>query len=119
MKQTLGQIEARITEAIIQFERDHMGRGPRLTRTRILDDMIIVRLDGVLTPSELQLAKDADGVRLLKEVRTRLIEGAETMLKTMVQEITGRTVVSIHSDISARRGERVIIFIVEPPLAER
>jgi uncharacterized protein YbcI len=114
MKQSIGQIEAKITESIIQFERDHMGRGPRLTKTKILDDMIIVRLDGVLTPSELQLAKNAEGVKLLKEVRTRLIEGAEALLKTMVKTVTGQEVLSIHSDISAQRGERVIIFILSP-----
>ncbi len=114
MKESIGRTEAKITEAIIQFEREHMGRGPRLTRTRILDDMIIVRLDGVLTPAEIQLAKDAEGVKLLKEVRTRLIEGAENLLKMMIKSITGQDVLSIHSDISAQRGERVIVFILAP-----
>lgn len=111
--QTIGQIESKITESIIQFEREFMGRGPRVTRTKILDDIIIVRLDGVLTPSELQLAKNSDGVKLLKEVRTRLIESADATLKEMIFSITGKSVLSIHSDISARRGERIIIFVME------
>jgi uncharacterized protein YbcI len=112
-ERSLGQLEARISEAMIKFERDYMGRGPRVTRTYILEDMIIVRLEGVLTPAEQQLAKDGDGVKLLKGVRANLIEQAEGVLKKTIKDIVQRDVASMHSDISARRGERVIVFTFE------
>ncbi len=113
-RKTTGQLEAEISEAMVTFERDYMGRGPHKTRTYLLDDMVVVRLEGVLTPAEQQLAKDAGGVKLLKEVRTNLIEGAREMLRAIVEDITGRKTISLHSDISAKRGERIIIFTLEP-----
>ena len=50
--QTKGQIEAQIATAITQFEREHLGRGPQEVRPWIVQDMILIRLRGVLTPAE-------------------------------------------------------------------
>jgi uncharacterized protein YbcI len=114
-EKTAGQLEAQISEAMVRFEREYMGRGPNRTRTYLLDDLIVVRLEGVLTPAEQQLAKDKAGVKLLKEVRTTLIENAQEMLKQIILDVTGRTVTCMHSDISARAGERVIVFVLGKP----
>jgi uncharacterized protein YbcI len=110
---TVGQIEAAISEAVIKFEREYMGRGPTKTRTYLLEDLAVVRLEGVLTPAEQQLAKDAQGVKLLKEVRSNLIEGARETLKKIICDLSGRGVISMHSDISAKTGERIIVFTLE------
>ena len=48
-----------------------MGRGPLEIRTYIVDDIVIVRLKGVLTKAELNLVKSDRNVRieLIKQVR--------------------------------------------------
>ena len=46
---TKGQVEAQVSEAIIKFEKDYMGRGPTETKAYIIKDMVLVRLKGVLT----------------------------------------------------------------------
>ena len=112
--QNKSQLESKITEAVIKFEREYMGRGPFRTRTYLVEDMVIVRLEGVLTPAEQHLAKELSGVKLIKEVRMNLIQGARTMLCSTVEELVGRNVISMHSDISATRGERVIVFTLQP-----
>jgi len=112
-EKSVGQIEAALSEAIIRFEREYMGRGPVSTRSYLLDNLIVIRLEGVLTPAEQQLAKDPNGVKLLKDVRTSLIEGAHDTLKSVVRDLTGRRVISMHSDISAKTGERIIVFTLE------
>jgi len=116
---TQGQIESEISEAIIRFEKDYMGRGPMEARTYILDDMILVRLKGVLTPAERKLASDDagfEGRELIKQVRLKLLERGRTLLESLIQGITGATVVSLHTDISTRTGERVIVFTLLSPL---
>ena len=116
MAKSKGQIEAEISEAIIKFEKEYMGRGPDETKTYIIDDMIVIRLRRVLTPAEQQLAKasdDAKGRTLIKQVRTELLEKARPLLEPIVTEITGKKVKSLHTDISTITGERVIIFILE------
>ena len=110
---TKGQLEAEISAAMVQFEREYMGRGPEETRTYLIDDLVLVRLRGVLTPAEKQLAdSDAggDGRRLIKEVRMQLLEKARPLLVTIIRDILHREVISLHTDISIRTGERVILF---------
>jgi uncharacterized protein YbcI len=110
---TRGEIEAELSEAIIKFEREYMGRGPEETRTYIIDDLIIVRLRGVLTPAEKQLVKSESGGQgraLIKQVRMELLEKARPLLDVLVHNITGQKVRSLHTDISTTTGERIIIF---------
>ena len=107
---TKGQVEAAITEAITQFERDYLGRGPKEARTFIIEDLVVVRLQGILSPAEKQLSHDNGGVELIKQMRSRLIESSSGDLCGLVYEETGIEIVSMHTDISARTGERVFIF---------
>lgn len=119
MKKTKGEIEAQISEAIIRFEKEYMGRGPKETKTYIIDDMVFVRLKGVLTPAEEQLAKTREGAELIKKTRVNLLEGAWSLLGNIVFDITGCKIESLHSDISTKSGERVIIFTLDKDFQER
>lgn len=107
---TKGQIEAEISNALTKFELEYMGRGPKETKAYIIDDMIIVKLKGVLTDAEKKLTHNHEGRELIKKVRATLLEGARDLLSQVVKDIVGVDVVSLHTDISTLTGERVIIF---------
>ncbi len=113
---TRGQIEAALTEAFTRFERDHLGRGPRSARSFLMQDMVVVRLAGILSPAELLLCQEPGGIDLLKQIRRRLIESCGAQLSALVREATGAEVVSMHTDISARTGERVFLFALDRSL---
>lgn len=115
---TKGQLEAEISVAITQFEKDHMGRGPKEARTFIIQDMVLIRLKGVLTPAEEKLAEDSSGAQLIKQVRLRLIEGSRPLLVQIIQEKTGAEVTTVHTDISTRTGERVFVLGLNKNLEE-
>ena len=66
-------VETAIRNAIIKFEQEFMGRGPDDVRASIVRDLVVVRLKGVLTPAERQLAKTAEGVDMVKRLRQNLI----------------------------------------------
>ena len=114
---TKGQMEADISNAITKFELEYMGRGPRETKAYIVDDMILVRLKGVLTDAEKQLTKNLEGRDLIKKVRATLLENAKDLLSNRMKDIVGVDVVSMHTDISTLTGERVIIFTFSEMLA--
>ncbi len=118
MKKSKGQLESLISEAIIKFEKEHMGRGPSEVKSFIIGDLILVRLKGVLTPAEQQLVKNEEGRRLIKQVRENLIENSKGILAAIVKDMTGRRIVSLHTDISTKTGERVIIFILDKPMED-
>jgi uncharacterized protein YbcI len=116
---TQGEIEAAICEGVGHFEQEYMGRGPKDIHTHLIGDLLLVRLQGVLTAAEQQLVKTLPaekGRGLLKQVRTQLMETARPALEAMVQDITGTKVVSLHHDISTVTGEEVVLFtLAEPP----
>jgi uncharacterized protein YbcI len=113
---TKGEVEAVISEAMVQFEVEYMGRGPKEVRSFIIEDMILVRLKGVLTQAEQQLSKSSEGVDLIKRLRTTLIKNARPVLFQVIGDICGMQPVSLHTDISAARGERIIVFTLESDL---
>jgi uncharacterized protein YbcI len=117
---TQGEIEAVISEGISRFEQDYMGRGPKDIHTHLLGDLLVVRLQGVLTAAEQHLVKSLSaekGRDLLKQVRTHLIEAARPIMEATVREITGVKVLTLHHDISTVTGEEVVLFtLAESPL---
>ena len=116
---TPGEIEAAVCAGIARFEQDYMGRGPKDIRAYLLGDLLVVRLQGVLTAAEqhLVLTLPAEkGRDLLKQVRSQLIEIARPALEALVQDITGVKPQSLHHDISTVTGEEVVIFtLAEAP----
>ena len=117
---TQGELEAAICEGISRFEQEYMGRGPKDIHAHLIGDLLVVRLQGVLTAAEQHLVKSlsADkGRDLLKQVRTHLIETARPVMEAMVQEFTGVGVLSLDHDISTVTGEEVVLFtLAESPI---
>jgi uncharacterized protein YbcI len=105
---TQGEIEAAVCDGMTRFEQEFMGRGPKDIRAHLIDDILFVRLKGVLTAAEQHLVKSlppAKGRDLLKDVRTHLLETARPLMEAMVKEVTEFAVVSMHHDISTITGE--------------
>jgi uncharacterized protein YbcI len=119
---TQGELEAAICEGMTRFEQEYMGRGPKHIRAHLIDDLLLVRLLGVLTAAEQHLVKTLPvekGRDLLKQVRTHLIETARPLMEAMVQEVTGARVLSLHHDISTVTGEEVVLFTLDESPALR
>ena len=116
---TRGEIEASICQGMSGFELEHMGRGPKDIRTHLIDDLVVVRLQGVLTAAEQHLVESLPAEKervLLKQVRTHLIETARPLMEAMVVDVTGIKVLSLHHDISTVTGEEVVLFtLAESP----
>jgi uncharacterized protein YbcI len=117
---TQGEIESAICDGMSRFEQEYMGRGPKGVHAHLIRDLLVVRLQGVLTAAEQQLVKSTSvekGRDLLKQVRTQLMETARPVMEAMVQEVTGVNVVSLHHDISTVTGEEVVLFtLAESPV---
>jgi uncharacterized protein YbcI len=115
---TQGEIEAAICEGVSRFEQGYMGRGPKDVHAHLVGDLLVVRLQGVLTAAEQQLVRTLPaekGRDLLKQVRTHLVETARPLMGAMVEEATGVKVVSLHHDISTLTGEEVVLFTLAGP----
>ena len=120
---TQGEIEAAICQGISRWEQEYMGRGPKDIYAHLIGDLLVVRLQGVLTAAEQHLVKSLStekGRTLLKEVRSHLIETARPILEVLIWDVTGVPVVSLHHDVSTATGEEVVLFtLAEPPLCRQ
>jgi uncharacterized protein YbcI len=110
---TKTEIERAIRNAIIKFEQEFMGRGPDDVKTFVVRDLVVVRLKGVLTPAERQLAKTVDGVDMVKRLRQNLIALGRDKLCEQVNKITGAKTLALFTDIDVQIGERVFVFTVD------
>ena len=113
MKKSKGVYEAEISKAITQWEKDYLGRGSLSVKTDILRDMVIINLQGILTPAEYRVCETNEGLLNIKRTRSELVESGQDDLNDLIFEITGVKVSSFHSDLSTVTGERVIVFKLE------
>lgn len=110
------KLEADISAAFIKFQRDLIGRGPQEAKTYIVSDMIITRFKGVLTVEEKHLVSKDSGKKLVKQMRQLLRELYSEEHESIVEFISECKVLSSHSDISTKTGERIEVFIVDKDL---
>jgi len=110
------EMEAMISEAMIKFQKEQLGRGAESAKSYIIDDMILIRLKGVLTPAERQLARQEKGKSLIKEMRYQLEEIIRPQLEVLMTQLTGEKVLSLHNDISTKTGERLDVIVMSTPI---
>lgn len=106
-------MENSIRNAIIKFEQEFLGRGPDEVRALVARDLVVVRLKGVLTPAERQLAKTAEGIEMVKRLRQNLIAQGRDKLCEQVSEITGAKILGLFTDIDVQLGERIFVFTMD------
>lgn len=120
---TKGQVEAQISEAITTLERAQVGRAPQQVKNYIIEDMVVVRLKGILTPIEQELTKHPEGIDLIKRCRVCLIEKAQNIFKKIIHNLLNVEVITFYADISTKKDESSIIFTlcknVEPKFKEK
>lgn len=113
---SIGELEAAFTKRIIQFEKEYLGRGPVEARTYLLQDMVLIRLKGVLTPAEEKLLETKQGRSLVKEARRQLFDTSRPAMDRLTADILGAKLIDLFSDISLDTGERIIVLTLDRKL---
>ena len=116
---TQAECEAAICDGIIRFQEEYLGWRSEQIHAHLIKDLLVVRIRGTLTLAERQLGKSSSpekGRDLIKQTRKQLLELARPMLESLVHEVLGVKVLSMHHDISTVTGEEVVIFtLAEAP----
>ena len=110
--------EAAISDEMMAFQHAFVGRGPERIRTRMVEDLVIVRSFDVFTSAEKQLANSYEGRRLIKAMRQQVLEAGRSDLEAIVRKHTGAEVVSVHADISTKSGEWMDVFVLDRVMEE-
>lgn len=104
------QIEASISEAITKLERTQVGKAPQQVKSYIIEDMVIIRLKGILTSIEHELTKHPEGIDLIKRSRVCLVEKAQNTFKKIIRNLLNVEVIAFYADISTKIDEASMIF---------
>jgi uncharacterized protein YbcI len=108
-----GSVRAALANAMVGMKKQFYGRGPTAAKAWILDDYVLVALEGGLTRNEETLL--ADGKEdLVRSYRLSFQETMTDVLTSAVTEITGRRVVTYHSQIVFDPTRTFEIFVLEP-----
>ena len=108
-----GALRAALANAMVAMKKQYYGRGPTAAKAWLLDDYVFVAMEGGLTRNEEVLL--ADGKEDL--VRSFRLSFQETMAETTtgaVTELTGRKVLTYHSQIVFDPTRSFEIFLLEP-----
>ena len=118
MRRRQSKVEAAISDEVMAFQHEFVGRGPERIRTLIVEDLVIVRSFGVFTAAEKRLAASHEGRGLIKAMRQQVLEAGRPVLEAIVRKHTGAEVVSVHSDISTKSGEWMDVFVLGHSIEE-
>lgn len=110
------EVESAISEAMTKFLKEQMGEQSEAVTVRVAGDAIIVRFKGILPPAERRLVKNQEGMKLIKELKEKLIERAKPLLEVMIKNLIDAEVVDIHSSFDPLAGERIEIFTLDKSL---
>ena len=109
-----GTLRTALANAMVGLKKQHYGKGPTAAKAWILDEYVFVAMEGGLTRNEETLL--ADGKEDV--VRAYRLEFQETMgetTMTAVAQLTGRPVLTYHSQIVFNPTRAFEIFVLGPP----
>jgi uncharacterized protein YbcI len=108
-----GTVRAELANAMVAMKKQFYGRGPEAAKAWILDDYVFVAMEGGLTRNEETLLADgkADLVRMY---RLSFQETMTVATTTAVAELTGREVLTYHSQIVFDPPRTFEIFVLAP-----
>jgi uncharacterized protein YbcI len=106
-------MEALVDRAVSKFIKKHLGEHSDIVSTRMFEDIVMVRIREVLPPAERHMLRQKDGVRVIKELKMKLLERATPFLKQTINNTTKREVVDVHSSFNPETGEYFEIFTLD------
>jgi len=108
-----GALRAALANAMVGMKKQYYGRGPTAAKAWLLDDYVFVALDGGLTRNEETLL-EAGRTDLVRTYRLAFQEVMTDTATGAVEELTGRKVVSYHSQIVFDPTRTFEIFVLGP-----
>jgi uncharacterized protein YbcI len=108
-----GSVRAQIANAMVAVKKEFYGRGPDAAKAWMVDDYIFVALEGGLTRNEETMLR-AGRRELVRDYRLSFQEVMTETIVGSVEEITGRKVLSYHSQIVFDPTRAFEIFVMEP-----
>jgi uncharacterized protein YbcI len=111
---TRGDVAAEITNGIVKLFRDYYGRGPVKAKTHLFDNYTMTVLADTLTVAESTLVTTGRE-EMVRDFRIAFQTEMAEPFKSIVEQATGRRVVTYQSQIAFHPDHCFEIFVLDEP----
>lgn len=101
--------EEEIAAIFRKVEKKYWGKKSNQLKVYLVEDLIIIRSCGNLSPAEEEFAKTEEGRILLKQLKVKELDGIKNVLKFMLENKLRTQVLSITIDTNPELNETIII----------
>jgi uncharacterized protein YbcI len=108
-------LNAAVSRAIVAEMKTFFGKGPESAKSHFVDDLLFVVMRGGLTAAE-DTMLEAGQQDLVRQFRLKFEEEMEGRLVGIVEELTGRKVVTYQSQILFDPDVVIEIFVFDRPV---
>ena len=112
-------MEAEVANAVVRFQREQQGRGPTEVRAHLLGDLMLVRSNGIFTPTESRLAVSDEGRRLIRSARQELRAISHLEIEQIIADILGARILRSYFDIHVDEAEQIEVYVLEADIEKR
>jgi uncharacterized protein YbcI len=109
-----GSLRMALANAMVGMKKQYYGKGPSRARTYLFDEYVFVAMEGGLTRSEETLLADGKA-DLIRSYRLAFQETVAQTTTRVVEELTGRRVLTYHSQIMFEPTRVFEIFVLDAP----
>ena len=109
-----GSLRMALSNAMVGLKKQYYGKGPSRARSYLMDEYIFVVMEGGLTRSEETLL-EAGQADLVRNYRLAFQEAVTQTTTRAVEELTGRKVLTYHSQIVFDPTRTFEIFVLDAP----
>jgi uncharacterized protein YbcI len=109
-----GSLRMALSNAMVGLKKQYYGKGPSRARTYLMDEYVFIVMEGGLTRSEETLLA-AGKSDLIRNYRLAFQETVTHTTTQAVAELTGREVLTYHSQILFEPTRVFEIFVLDGP----
>ncbi|MFT9485949.1 MAG: Na-translocating system protein MpsC family protein [Tepidibacillus sp.] len=106
-----GQLEADLNIALSRFHKEITGRGPKQIRTKITENIVVVKFIPYPEPIFKHLAKIETGREMLKEITKILFENTKDEIKNVLKDLVHTEVRDLFFDGNIENESEEIILV--------
>jgi uncharacterized protein YbcI len=103
-------VARRIAMAASAFEQERTGRVPKSVLVVLSNDLLVITLQGALSPAEKELCKTPAGVAHVEELHRQLFAVSSESLLREISSITGAEVLEASAGVETPAGTVVQVF---------
>ncbi|SFJ25210.1 DUF2294 domain-containing protein [Planctomicrobium piriforme] len=99
-----------VAQAISKFQRERTGHAPVSVTVVLSEGMLVVTMNGVLSPAEKMMAQTPEGAAQVREFHRQLFQNSVADLRVEIQRITGVDVHECAAEVETKTGAVIHVF---------